>query len=748
MSIDPQDLLYTNQFISGNVINKEELNDETKNYKRYQKYIKDNSNLTKKYIQDDLYSDNTLNINKTMKTPWPPYENKNRFPMFNSAINDVVEDKYVKHEVTNLSLYSKDRNKSKYLLPNNYNLPLNRLFKNIEKIVLKQIIIPNTFTPVNIFNNMIMWAYPNVNTITNNRSNSVLIPSIDDNLIFSSYSNAVSTITSTDELINKTVILPGFYNLETFKKEFRRVTSLVLHNKVEEPYKSSDYLLTTPTKFTLDINPDTSICRLVNRIEELPILAIQTFDQDSDLLDEYDIFTKFSSTVSKTFDKKCIYITLRETDGNTIYFTDSGLTNFLNPFPLVLTKFPTVGGINGEYVNFTPFFDENLYNNKSVQNSLYSVSSIKFFDYIEIPRYSSNDDDAILEMTYKYVRFQLKLNTGNLNGKVVDFSPSANNRYIYPTHAETVILQESFKNILENCIINSNVNNKPYTVKFTGDIFNRNENELISNLEYPVIGRALPMKLIFNTNYLIKNLNNESSTSTECVKSIFHLLAWPIGNNADMTSVISEKPPYRFIHSNIDGIEVNNLYLAVQSENINTSDYVVPVKKLNLQLYNDKYYFRSDPFFFVKIKAVDNLNAIEDNIIRGIDSKVIQTEQYYNYPFYEDVTTNLAISTSDNSNINYFKKDTSQLLAKVPLNSIPRNNIIIYDLHDEVVFYNKPLEKLSELVIQLIKPDGKMPALGLDHSLTIEVHEIKEILKETLIDTKRGRIVSTGYKNI
>ena len=82
------------------------------------------------------------------------------------------------------------------------------------------------------------------------------------------------------------------------------------------------------------------------------------------------------------------------------------------------------------------------------------------------------------------------------------------------------------------------------------------------------------------------------------------------------------------------------------------------------------------------------------------------------------------------------------------MDSIPGNNIIMHDLNEEVVFYNAPLEKLSGFIIQLVKPDGKIPALGLDHSITIEVHEVKEILKETLIDTKRGRIVSTGYKNI
>ena len=90
------------------------------------------------------------------------------------------------------------------------------------------------------------------------------------------------------------------------------------------------------------------------------------------------------------------------------------------------------------------------------------------------------------------------------------------------------------------------------------------------------------------------------------------------------------------------------------------------------------------------------------------------------------------------------KKDTSGLFAKVLLSPIPGNQSTSYITEQEVTFYNKPLEKLSQLSIQFLGGDGKLLPIGIENSITIEIFEIKEVLKETLIDSKRGNIVTTG----
>ena len=52
--MNPQDLLYTNQFVATNVINKSELKKETKYYKQFQDHVDKNANITKKYLDRNV----------------------------------------------------------------------------------------------------------------------------------------------------------------------------------------------------------------------------------------------------------------------------------------------------------------------------------------------------------------------------------------------------------------------------------------------------------------------------------------------------------------------------------------------------------------------------------------------------------------------------------------------------------------------------------------------------------------------
>ena len=47
---------------------------------------------------------------------------------------------------------------------------------------------------------------------------------------------------------------------------------------VEAPYFSYNGFIRTPHLFSIDINPTTNVVKMVNRIEELKIISIQTFN--------------------------------------------------------------------------------------------------------------------------------------------------------------------------------------------------------------------------------------------------------------------------------------------------------------------------------------------------------------------------------------------------------------------------------------------------------------------------------------
>jgi len=76
---DPQDLLYTNNFMNTNTLTKEQIQDDTKYYDRYINYLDQNPNSqTEEYLDTNLYESDRVNIQQTNNKPWPVDLKKNR----------------------------------------------------------------------------------------------------------------------------------------------------------------------------------------------------------------------------------------------------------------------------------------------------------------------------------------------------------------------------------------------------------------------------------------------------------------------------------------------------------------------------------------------------------------------------------------------------------------------------------------------------------------------------------------------
>ena len=59
------------------------------------------------------------------------------------------------------------------------------------------------------------------------------------------------------------------------------------------------------------------------------------------------------------------------------------------------------------------------------------------------------------------------------------------------------------------------------------------------------------------------------------------------------------------------------------------------------------------------------------------------------------------------------------------------------DIHlekNQVEFYQKPLDNVSGVYVQILDNDMKQYFLGRNFSFTVEIKEIRDLLKETLID--------------
>ena len=87
-------------------------------------------------------------------------------------------------------------------------------------------------------------------------------------------------------------------------------------------------------------------------------------------------------------------------------------------------------------------------------------------------------------------------------------------------------------------------------------------------------------------------------------------------------------------------------------------------------------------------------------------------------------------------------KDTnvSDIFAKITLGLNNKINTSILQ------FIDTPLEKLDEIIITFLDRNGEVLDLKCDHTLTLEVTESVDVLKDTLIDSRHGEANITGIR--
>ena len=157
--MDPQDLLFTNNFVSKKTINLDDIRTNSKNYNEFISNKNKHNNNTRNYILNDQLSTQKINKVINKNNPWPVY-NDNKSPVLSSTMEDVSRNNYSKKYITSVSIDSRNRNLNTDILPNNYTISLSKDFENVEKIEVKGVNINNTIPPINNNNNNFTWTYP------------------------------------------------------------------------------------------------------------------------------------------------------------------------------------------------------------------------------------------------------------------------------------------------------------------------------------------------------------------------------------------------------------------------------------------------------------------------------------------------------------------------------------------------------------------------------------------------------------
>ena len=823
---DPQDLLYTNKFISTDILTDNQLIKETEYYDRFKNYI--DNNLTdeiQKYVENDEYETSAVNIDKTLNTKWPIYSNKNHYPLFDSYTNDISTNRYKKEFITKINIDSRYRDNSSYPNSNNFNIQLNQVFNNVKKIVINDIIIRNVDQSVTNINNNLCWQYASENyLVSKNIDLSIIpVPSNTNTIAYSKLPNSVFQYSTSSGgaaeidryLVYQTIISPGYYTIDDMIANMKLATSGIIHglnyldneniNIVEQPYLAYPKRIGTPHLFSCHIDPVSSIVRFVNRIEELNVAAIQAFSPYQSQFQYSDIFYYFSSQylstlTSYTLNTSYIYIILPAvSDISYQYYQNVNCIYTPNAFPLVITGLTrAVGNIDPSLINYTEFYDVEIYlQNGYTEDELESVSYYKFIDTIIF----TNTLPGLgigTTITSTYIRFALSLSTGNIHGN----NYVASGRKIKPSTTTNLVFSSGLNKILTTYdnvfsfdkstttthyniagnITTSGITGTITTSGNTGTISTSGTSGIFESYGYSgpniddttsssttlynpniftsgiitdykfidencLIGRALLFRWIFDVKSNVY-IEYEFNTENEKKRSLLHVLGWPIANESDQIYTLEKNNGFRFVHTNYQSQVINKSTLGTyQSTNGNN----FPSNLLRLQYYSNRHFFINNNYVYLKIYFDSHANLEENSqFINTVAPQSLLYDQVYinsdlfNVKIGQDYT---CLKGSDY--IETYKKDQSYIFTKILLSDVPGNidttlsNII--NNNSFYIYYDNVRDKIEYITVEIFDADMKLLFTDNDFSFTINIHEVKDILKETLINSKNNNVTTTGH---
>lgn len=773
---DPQDLLYTNQFSKSSILSKAELLNNTKNYDLYKDYVdKNNETSTKKYITEDEYESSLINLDRSATQKWPVDKNKNHYPLFDPYINDISTNTYKKSVLTRVNIDSQNRDKSLYNNPNNFNISLNRVFNNVTKLYINDLIFSNPNQAVNNGNNNLSWQYASSKYLLANNIDKTIIPVPGAiQISYSNLTNSVYKYTTSNSSSNyipnidtyltyQSNIPTGLYTVENMEKEIRKTTSSILHgypynydsNIIEEPFLSNPQRIGTPHLFTIKIDPVESNVYITNRMEEVAIVAMQTFSPYCTDFKNEDLFYDFSSQGSDyVLNTSLVYILLPAyTESTYQYYQNIYNINSSNPFPLVITNLEfDIGNINSNLFNFTIFFDINIYlSNGYTEDQLSSLSYYKFIDTITLNNYSptiSSDGTTQIKTSTSrnYLRFGLHLSTGMLNGRVYNKA----GKTLKPPKTDNIIFSRFLYNYLSNYnntalpLSTNTSTGVSLTSYFTSGIFKTFK--YFDSYEQ-VIGRSLLFRWIvdkINGNYTIYEIN----TINVKKRSLLHILGFAIANQSlkVFTTVVNEG--FNFVQTSA-GTNVINDNITSAVVNYTKISYA----KIQLPLYNygGTYYFTGGSYIFLKIVGnTQSQNINQDQLVNAIPTGLLQYDQVYVTKHFltvgigEDYTC-----LPNNDDLDVYQKDYSGLLAKIILNPVignyDINNSNIINNNNTYILYNNVIDSLSDITITVYNSQLELLGNSYEYSFTLNILEDNNVLKETFINTKTNNVSSNGH---
>ncbi len=258
-----------------------------------------------------------------------------------------------------------------------------------------------------------------------------------------------------------------------------------------------------------------------------------------------------------------------------------------------------------------------------------------------------------------------------------------------------------------------------------------NINQIIRNLDITNtrVGRSVNFTL---PQLSFTDTDNKNQDGT--VNSILKILGFPVPTGQFV--VIGTETPCRSIHLNEE--YVLEEYVKAISDVSDLLSLTDSLHTLNIQnIGNNEYVFRSESYIFLRltIPSNDTVN-LGDNLLTTISNSgtIEKSNIYYDNPFQSLIENEKELLV----------KDVNNIFAKIQLSPIPGNITFNDQIYSEKIYYDIPLRKLSDIIIELIDSKGKIIDLKSDYSFTIKITEKIDVLKDTLMDSRTGDTVTSG----
>ena len=776
--IDPQDLLYTNNFIDTNIINESQIQEETKNYDRFVNYESnqnsEDTNNTLRFLNNTDEESDNINIKKSYYQPFPINNRKNHYPLLDPLLKDISKDRYTKIEETHFSIDTGYRDLQQYPLTSNFSINLSKKMTNIQQIKIDNINIPNFLKSVEAMYNNLTWQFLS-NYFENTDMSFNIIPFSDIKKTYSYFALPYSVfnipVSIFDEnpnfdpslyLTSSININPGNYSLIELLRKIALDSGGILHgnninnsdniyNITEEPYYSFPNLRGTNNIWASEFNNIDEGLYLTNKIENVEIISLQFFkpplkgnNNSSDYYKQNDIFYGYSSLGSNyTLDPKYIYITVpfiqnetdlwfnNEVNANNKEFYPNG--DYYNPF--IPSAFPLVINININDIitnnavikNFTmtPFFNLDVYttnrlfpnNDGYTEDELYNVNYYKFSDLISI-----NTGD----LNIKLIRFAFRFN--NTSSKGAPFSNS------FPPSKSDYLLANVTQTLLYNEILVNYFNIK------TNVMFIIVDNKLF-------IGRSLLTRFIYGkengelVNYKIDNIY-------ETKNSVLEYFSFSIANGTNGSLFNIFNKGFAFIHSNLYNLSLN--YSSPIQEVLSLSQKTnLKTVNINYNYIDNNYFIKNNNFVFLKIKFLGTniLTNNQNQLNISYSNNEFHINQNYSI---DEIAKELDIGqTVDcfSDRLSILKKDYDGIFCKILVSPLSGNSSnITNEISSQIIFngYDFLLNDITTVEFTLLDSKLRRIKTLADYNFDLIFISSVDKLKETNINTKTNKVDLVG----